>query len=142
MPTSAHWARRFARGVEYSYASLSDPVEGTILTVMRRATEYANGRITENSTPAGYISDYLEEGGRALEDTPSLLPVLKEAGTVDSGGAGLLALMHGFADVLAGRRPAEDRGAEATERSAPIYRCSPKTASSRSVTARTITYIY
>ena len=109
----------FARGVEYSYASLSDPVEGTILTVMRRATEHANGRITENSTPAGYISDYLEEGGRALEDTPSLLPVLKEAGTVDSGGAGLLALMHGFADVLAGRRPAEDRGAEAAERSAP-----------------------
>ncbi len=109
----------FSRGVEYSYGSISEPVEGTILTVMRRATEYANGRITKDSTPAGYISDYITEGERALEDTPSLLPVLKEAGTVDSGGAGLLAVMRGFAAVLSGERPVRAEGETEAAHSAP-----------------------
>ena len=101
----------FKEGTRCAYASLSEPVEGTILTVMRRAADYAAERIDINSTVESYFSDYESEAAAALEQTPDLLYVLKEAGTVDSGGAGLLAIVRGFLAVMRG-------GAQAYEESA------------------------
>ena len=92
----------FDAGVKQAYASLSDPVEGTMLTVMRLAADYARENSNENTSVEEYFKLYEEGASRALENTPNLLPVLKEAGTVDSGGAGLLCIVRGFLSVLRG----------------------------------------
>lgn len=94
--------KAFSRGVKNAYASVSQPVEGTMLTVLREATEYANKKITKNSDISDYFSDFLEEGKRSLERTPDLLPVLKEAGVIDSGGKGVLYIAEGFLNAARG----------------------------------------
>lgn len=99
----AELSSAFTKGVQCAYSSLSQPVEGTILTVMRRAAEFAGGRVTEESTVSGYLSDYEEEAERTLQQTPELLDVLKQAGTIDSGGAGLVAIVRGFLNAANGR---------------------------------------
>ena len=93
----------FARGVNKAYTSVSQPVEGTMLTVLREATEYANSNITGESTLISYFTDFLEEGRKSLDRTPDLLPVLKEAGVVDSGGAGVLCIVKGMLNALNGQ---------------------------------------
>lgn len=93
----------FVRGVNKAYASVSQPVEGTMLTVLREATAYANGNINGESTLISYFSDFLEEGKKSLDRTPDLLPVLKEAGVIDSGGAGVLCIVKGMLDAVGGQ---------------------------------------
>ena len=94
-------------GVEQAYTSVMTPTEGTILTVAREATEYAVSRLTEKSTVRSLFADLLSEMRASLERTPELLTVLKEAGVVDSGGAGLFYIMDGFNRVLNGEEIAE-----------------------------------
>ena len=94
--------KAFSRGVEKAYSSVSVPVEGTMLTVLREATEFANGKITKNGTVCEYLDNFLKEGEKSLERTPELLPVLKEAGVVDSGGAGVLHIVRGFLSAVNG----------------------------------------
>jgi dihydroxyacetone kinase-like predicted kinase len=91
------------QGVAQAYSAVVEPVEGTILTVAREAVEYANNNITENSTINSYIEDYIYEMKQSLDRTPDLLATLKEAGVIDSGGAGLLYIALGFKDVLDGK---------------------------------------
>ena len=78
------------------------PVEGTILTVIREAADYMGVFVDEN--PDCDIEKYFEllhlKAEDALQYTPELLPVLKEVGVVDSGGAGLVAILEGFDLVL------------------------------------------
>lgn len=86
-----------------AYRAVGRPVEGTILTVLREASEAAR----ETETPQGEsLADLLrrvyQRAERALEDTPQLLPVLKEAGVVDAGGAGLLLLLSAFVEEVTG----------------------------------------
>ena len=95
-------SKAFSHGVEKAYSSVSVPVEGTMLTVLREATEFANSNVTKKSTVSEYLSDFLKEGEKSLERTPDLLPVLKEAGVVDSGGAGILHIVRGFLSALNG----------------------------------------
>ncbi len=92
----------FLRGKEQAYSAVSNPVEGTILTVLREAVEYAGGRIDGNSTVESYFDDLVSELKRSLERTPDMLGVLKEAGVVDSGGAGLVYIAEGMKDALTG----------------------------------------
>ena len=107
----------FDSGAEHAYSALSEPVEGTMLTVMRLAAEYARNNCGKNSTVERYFSLYEEEAERALENTPELLPVLKEAGTVDSGGAGLVSIVRGFLSVLRGEFGGEEAGEPAGQAS-------------------------
>jgi len=103
LPTATvpQWAAAMQSGVRSAYGAVSNPVEGTILTVLREGVE---------AVPAEGVPD-LEHWFAALMDamrsslahTPELLPVLKEAGVVDSGGAGLLCIMDGMHDALCGR---------------------------------------
>ena len=93
-------ADAFLRGVEHAYAAVMEPVEGTILTVVREASDYAASRTHENVT--GYLSDFLYKANETLRSTPELLPVLKKAGVVDSGGAGLIYIVEGAAAMLNG----------------------------------------
>ncbi len=89
-------------GVKEAYNAVSVPVEGTILTVYKDAVRYANNRFTINSSFEDYFDDLLYELKRSLERTPDLLSVLKEAGVVDSGGAGFIYIVEGMKKALSG----------------------------------------
>lgn len=95
-------------GVKQAYSSVMTPTEGTILTVAREAVEYAVSRIDEKSTIRTLFADLVKEMNASLERTPETLAVLKEAGVVDSGGAGLLYIMDGFNRVLNGEEEKDD----------------------------------
>ena len=94
--------RALEMGVEQAYTSVMTPTEGTILTVAREAVEYAVNRITPQSTIRSLFGDLVKEMHASLERTPDILAVLKEAGVVDSGGAGLFYIMDGLNRVLNG----------------------------------------
>lgn len=89
-------------GVQQAYTSVMTPTEGTILTVAREAVEYAVSRVTSKSTVQSLFSDLVNEMNASLQRTPEILPVLGEAGVVDSGGAGLLYIIDGLNRVLNG----------------------------------------
>ncbi|MBR3714650.1 MAG: DAK2 domain-containing protein [Clostridia bacterium] len=95
-------------GVQQAYSSVMTPTEGTILTVAREAVEYAVSQITPKSTIRTLFADLVKEMHASLDRTPEILSVLKEAGVVDSGGAGLLYIMDGFNRVLNGEEIADD----------------------------------
>ena len=88
-------ADALSQGVSEAYAAVSNPVEGTMLTVYRDAVEYARSKICDDSTLEGFAADMIAELKNSLERTPSLLDVLREAGVVDSGGAGLVYIAEG-----------------------------------------------
>lgn len=90
----------FKQGVEYAYRAVIEPVEGTILTVARTATDYACEQ--DSDTPEQFLSDFIEAARLALEQTPEQLAVLKKAGVVDSGGAGLICIAEGMLEALRG----------------------------------------
>ncbi len=89
-------------GVRQAYSSVITPTEGTILTVAREAVEYAVSRIDDDTTISGLFSDLTTEMYASLQRTPEILEVLKEAGVIDSGGAGLFYIMLGFSKILQG----------------------------------------
>ena len=93
----------FRCGVCKAYKSVSHPVEGTILTVAREATDYACEKCDKNSTIGGFFDDYTSEMKASLERTPELLAVLKEAGVTDSGGAGLVYIAEGMKSAVEGK---------------------------------------
>ncbi len=89
-------------GVRQAYASVMTPTEGTILTVAREAVEYANKRVETGTTVNQFFNDLVGEMYRSLQRTPQILAALREAGVVDSGGAGLFYIIDGFNRVLNG----------------------------------------
>ncbi|MBQ7160255.1 MAG: DAK2 domain-containing protein [Clostridia bacterium] len=94
--------RALRMGVDEAYRAVSVPVEGTILTVYRDAVDFASSRLDENSTLESYFSDFIDEVKRSLDRTPELLDVLRQAGVVDSGGAGFLYIMEGMIRAFLG----------------------------------------
>ena len=94
--------KAFKQGVEQAYTSVMTPTEGTILTVMREAVDFAVSKITPSSTIKSLFADLANEMHASLERTPEILPVLKQAGVVDSGGAGLYYIIDGLNRVLNG----------------------------------------
>ena len=87
-------------GVKEAYSTVMTPTEGTILTVAREAVEAAVAKINPRTTIKSFFNDFVKELHASVERTPESLPALKEAGVVDSGGAGLFYLMDGFNRVL------------------------------------------
>ncbi len=92
--------KAFQVGVKHAYGAVMTPTEGTILTVARCAAEYASH--CEASDISDYFRNYLAEARRTLEKTPDMLPVLKKAGVVDSGGAGLIRIVEGMYQGITG----------------------------------------
>ena len=90
----------FRQGVKQAYSSVMTPTEGTILTVVREATEYACEQNTQ--TPEEFLNAFIDEAKRSLARTPELLPVLKKAGVVDSGAAGLIYIVDGMMRAVIG----------------------------------------
>ena len=95
-----HLAAGFNGGLFQVNSSLFAPVEGTMITIIRAMTDTLKAEIS--SPPAGALASSLKAAREALNDTPSLLPVLAKAGVVDSGGLGFIFLMEGFHRGLTG----------------------------------------
>ncbi|MEB7461713.1 fatty acid kinase catalytic subunit FakA [Staphylococcus succinus] len=95
-------AESFKAGVETAYKAIMKPVEGTILTVARDAADAAIHKVEETDDCIELMSYVLEEAEKSLENTPNLLPVLKEVGVVDSGGKGLVLVYEGFLKAMKG----------------------------------------
>ncbi len=91
----------FTRGVEQAYSAVVRPTEGTILTVMREASEKAS-TVDDSSTVEKYFSAFIDEMYASLDRTPDLLPVLRESGVIDSGGAGFVYIIEGMNSALHG----------------------------------------
>ena len=90
----------FAYGVEAAYKAVMKPTEGTILTVARVASEYADKAYKDGKDELA-IFEYALEGAKiALDETPEMLPVLKKAGVVDAGGRGFVIILEGMLSVF------------------------------------------
>lgn len=93
----------FQKAVETAYKAVMKPKEGTILTVARGAADRAAELAMEEEDLDVLFSGIIEEAERVLATTPDLLPVLKEAGVVDSGGQGLVEVLKGAYDAFLGK---------------------------------------
>jgi DAK2 domain fusion protein YloV len=85
-----------------AYAGLSNPVEGTILTVMREAAEAARTAAEGSGDVVSVVEATTNAAKESVANTPTLLPVLKEAGVVDAGGQGLYTILEGVLHYLKG----------------------------------------
>lgn len=90
------------KGVEYAYASVATPVEGTMLTVLRDATEAVKKEFDGTQGVNEIVTLFIKHAKISLDNTPKLLPVLRESGVVDSGGAGVVYLFEGMKKYLDG----------------------------------------
>ena len=96
-------AAALTRASELSYEAVQRPVEGTILTVVRESADAARAAVDDGGSLVEVLARTREAGQVSLDGTPELLPVLKEAGVVDAGGAGFLLLLDALLHVVDGR---------------------------------------
>ena len=96
-------AKALKEGVNKAYASVVNPVEGTMLTVIREATENAINNLEKNESIGDFFDYYLNEMKSSLDRTPDLLFSLKEADVVDSGGKGLVYIVEGMKSAIDGK---------------------------------------
>ena len=94
-------ALSFQKAVETAYKAVMKPKEGTILTVARAMADKAV-QIEDTENLETFFESVIKEGDETLARTPEMLPVLKEAGVVDSGGQGLMTVLHGAIDAFNG----------------------------------------
>jgi fatty acid kinase len=100
--TGATVAEALGVATDAAYQAVLTPVEGTILTVVRESADAARAAAGEGASLAGVMRAARDAGRAALEQTPELLPVLKDAGVVDAGGAGFLLLLDAALHVIDG----------------------------------------
>ena len=113
-------AAAYKIGVKQAYGAVVTPVEGTILTVFREATEVAAKKMTKESTINEFFELHLKQAAISLKKTKEILPVLKEANVIDSGGAGYVYIVKGFVKFLDGEKiEAELTKEESSSSSAP-----------------------
>lgn len=96
-------AKAFNRAVATAYKAVMKPKEGTILTVAKGLSDKASELSTANKSLLDFATEVLAYGREVLNQTPEMLPVLKEAGVVDSGGEGLMTILEGAYDALTGK---------------------------------------
>lgn len=113
----SEFADALHEGSTYAYRSVSDPVEGTILTVMREMSQTALENKDIVTEFALFFEKILIKGKEVLNKTPDMLPVLKEAGVVDAGGCGFIFIIEGMLRCLEGKSLEEE---EITERNIPV----------------------
>lgn len=96
------FAQALKTGAEVAYGAVSQPKEGTILTVVRMIADCALNIRRKYSEFEDFFKEIIEAGDSAVEITPTLLPVLKKAGVVDAGGKGLMCVLVGMQKALLG----------------------------------------
>ena len=112
------FAKAMEQGTKVAYNAVSIPKEGTILTVVRLMSEFAVKAAGKYKDFETFLPAVIAEGDRALATTPELLPVLKKAGVVDSGGVGLMTIMRGFQAAIMGEEIASEVQTEAMQQQA------------------------
>lgn len=98
--TSKDLAKALNKGAETAYKAVTKPKEGTILTVIRMMAECATKLSKKNIDVDDFLKEVVNQGEETLRQTPEMLPVLKKAGVVDSGGRGLIIIFTGFYKCL------------------------------------------
>ena len=101
------FASALRSGTSKAYEAVVHPVEGTVLTVARESTVYIMDNLSRIKDFETLFEDLLREMRISLDKTPELLPVLKEAGVIDSGGAGLVYIMEGMGKYIVGEEIAD-----------------------------------
>ena len=96
------FAKALNVGAEVAYKAVTKPKEGTILTVVRTMAEQSTKIAKKTSDFEVFLKNVIDAGEEILQKTPEMLPVLKKAGVVDSGGRGLIIIFTGFYRVLIG----------------------------------------
>ena len=116
------FVKALEKGVAEAYLSVSKPTEGTILTVVREATEHVRKQLDEGKLRSvnEVIDAFLQKAEASLKNTPELLPILKSSGVVDSGGAGILYFFQGMKKYIM-HEEIELQEVEATTASAIDY---------------------
>lgn len=116
--TPLNLVNAYKKGVEYAYSAVEKPVEGTLLTVFREATECVSQAINDSSTVEDFYSLHLKQARKSLLETKEKLQVLKEADVVDSGGAGYVYIVEGMLKALIGEELAVTVDEEISESTA------------------------
>ena len=93
-------ANAFKSAADTAYKAVMKPTEGTILTVARRCAEYGMKLAKEESDIVVFLEKVIKHGNEVVEQTPDMLPVLKEAGVVDAGGKGLMFVLTGAYNAI------------------------------------------
>ena len=94
------FAEALEQGYKTAYSAVIHPAEGTILTVAREGIHYIKSSINENTTIKELLELLINQMEKSLDNTPNLLKVLKDAGVIDSGGAGLVLIYKGMLKYL------------------------------------------
>ncbi len=105
-------ARALQRATETAYKAVMKPKEGTILTVARGISDKAAELAEEEGDMESFLEQLISHGEYVLSCTPDMLPVLKQAGVVDSGGQGLIQVLKGTYDGLLGKEIEAPQAAE------------------------------
>lgn len=114
--TATEVAEALSAASSAAYQAVMRPIEGTILTVVREASEAAKASAAEGATLGATLRAARDAGRSALDRTPEMLPVLKDAGVVDAGGAGFLLLLDAALNVVDGEPMPEAESAEEAAR--------------------------
>ena len=101
--TTTVLANAFVRAKETAYKAVMKPKEGTILTVAKGMSDKAVELVTETEDIISFAEQVIAHGDYVLSQTPEMLPILKQAGVVDSGGQGLMQVVKGALDGLLGK---------------------------------------
>lgn len=118
---ASEFAHAFDCGVKKAYSAVLNPTEGTILTVMREATGAVEKAADGDMSFERFFEVFTDELYRSLDRTPELLPVLREAGVIDSGGAGFAYIIEGMNRGLRGEEFGTERAeAEAVAQRPPV----------------------
>ncbi len=102
------FAQALKSGAEIAYGAVSKPKEGTMLTVARMVSEHAQSVRGKYKDFETFLPEIISAGNKAVELTPTLLPVLKKAGVVDAGGKGLMLLYEGMYKAIMGESVSEE----------------------------------
>lgn len=105
--TTKDFAKAMQEGATIAYKAVTKPKEGTILTVIRVMSENAVALAKKHDDFDAWFKKVIDTGEEILKQTPEMLPVLKKAGVVDSGGRGILVIFTGFCRYLAGEEDLE-----------------------------------
>ncbi|MCA9964297.1 MAG: DAK2 domain-containing protein [Anaerolineales bacterium] len=117
--TTQELAEAFRQAADTAYSGVMKPVEGTILTVIRESANEAGDAAKKSSDLRFLLERVLERAQQALERTPEQLPILKQAGVVDSGGQGLVYVLEGMLRYVYGQLGDMEMGGQTAVTPAP-----------------------
>jgi len=118
---TTEFSKALQEGVQAAYKAVMRPTEGTILTVVKEAAKEATTQARSHRDFSAFLALVIKKAEEALERTPEQLPVLKQAGVVDAGGAGLVAILQGFHMVIHGEGVGEEMDEQLSEALKPLH---------------------